>query len=48
MNYDIYRDKNNFVRHNKAMIGDRLGFNKESDIHDFVDVRSENIYYGAK
>jgi len=37
-----------FVRHNRVIMGDIYGYNDTYQVINFVDVRSDNIWYGSK
>ena len=38
----------NYVRHNKAVAGDIYGFDDQGQKTEFVDIKSDNIWYGSK
>ena len=35
-----------FVRHNSVIVGDIYGIDEKDKIINFVDIRSDNIWYG--
>jgi len=37
-----------FIRHNTVIMGDIYGYNDTNQIFNFVDIRSDNIWYGSK